>query len=98
MVKNILASAMNPSPTSVYIKIMMNHLQLIMITASFNFEWPNSIVSFFETVSPIATASDNLISFDCFLDFRSASEVDMDANTAPASEIRVEQKNVFIYW
>lgn len=64
IVRNILASALNPSPTSVYIKIMMNHLQLIMITASFNFDWPPSIVGFFEAISPVATASDNLISFD----------------------------------
>ena len=64
MVRNLLASALKPSPTSVYIKILMNHLQLIVITSSFDFEWPSSIVSFFETVAPIATASDNLISFD----------------------------------
>jgi hypothetical protein len=64
MVKNLLTSAMNPSPVSIYIKIMMNHLQLIMITASFNFEWPSSILSIFSAISPIATASNNLISFD----------------------------------
>lgn len=64
MVRNILASALKPSPTTIYVKVMMNHLQLIMITSSFNFEWPSSIKSFFDAVSPVATASDNLISFD----------------------------------
>ena len=98
MVKNILSSALNPSPTSVYIKIMMNHLQLLMITASFDFEWPDEIVGFFGAISPVATASENLISFDCFLDIRSTGGVDMDANSAPANEIRVEQLNVLVYW
>ena len=64
MVKNILSSALNPSPTSIYLKIMMNHLQLLMITASFDFNWSSSIEGLFNTISPIATASDNLISFD----------------------------------
>ena len=27
--------------TSIYIKIMVNHLQLILLTASFNFKWPS---------------------------------------------------------
>uniref|UniRef100_A0A7S3JBG8 Uncharacterized protein n=1 Tax=Euplotes harpa TaxID=151035 RepID=A0A7S3JBG8_9SPIT len=98
MVKNLIKSALKPSPTSVYTKILMNHLQLISITSSFNFEWPSSILSFFSAVTPIATASDNLISFDCFLDTRSEGSVDTTSNTAPDSDLRVGQLNVIIYW
>jgi hypothetical protein len=87
MVRSTLKNALNPSPTSVYIKILMNHLQLIMITSSFNFDWPESLVSFFETVAPIATASDNLVSFDCFLDDRAEGSVNMDSNSS--TELRV---------
>ena len=98
MVRSLINSALKPSPTSVYIKILLNHVQLITITSSFNFQWPSMILSFFSYIAPLAKASDNIISTDCVLDFRSKSGFDKDANTAPAGEIRIEQINVVMYW
>lgn len=41
MVRSTLAGAMDQTNvTSIYTKIIMNHLQLIMLTASFKFKWP----------------------------------------------------------
>jgi hypothetical protein len=51
----------------------MNHLQLIYLTASFDFDWPDNVESFFETSEPVAQVSQQVLSFDCFLDQRSDS-------------------------
>jgi len=40
--------------TSIFLKIMMNHMQLIVLSASFNFKWPRIVVQFFDTAKPIA--------------------------------------------
>ena len=98
MVKNLISTALKPSPTSIYIKILLNHIQLVSITAGFNFQWPPMILSFFGYISPIAKASDNIISTDCVLDFREKGSVDMNANTAPSSELRIDQINLMMYW
>ena len=98
MVRSLIKSALKSSPTSIYLKILFNHIQLMSITSSFNFQWPSSIVSFFSYVTPISNASDNLISTDCLFDFRSKSSVDITANTAPSSEIRTQQINLITYW
>jgi len=49
---------------SVYIKILMNHLQLILLTASFDFNWPQNVEDFFETSKPVAQVSQQVLSFD----------------------------------
>ena len=42
MIKTTLASMKGKkSNISVFLKIMTNHLQLIMLTASFNLQWPS---------------------------------------------------------
>ena len=49
---------------SVYIKILMNHLQLIFLTASFDFDWPKRVQKYFETTEPVANGPSQLLSFD----------------------------------
>ena len=58
--------------TSIYLKILMNHLQLIFLTTSFNFNWLDQVISFVNTVKSAATVSDQILSFDCFLDPRTS--------------------------
>jgi len=42
MIRSTLAGAVEKkNVTSIYMKILMNHLQLITLTASFNFSWPS---------------------------------------------------------
>lgn len=53
--------------TSIYTKILMNHIQLILLTASFNFDWPEKVVNFFDVAKPVAEVSTQIISVDCFL-------------------------------
>ena len=41
LVRATLSSAVKNSIHSIYNKIFLNHLQMIMITASFNLNWPS---------------------------------------------------------
>ena len=48
MVKTALASAYKPKALhSIYMKILMNYFQLVMLTASFNLEWPDYVIEMF---------------------------------------------------
>ena len=54
MVRSTLAGAMDQTNvTSIYTKIIMNHIQLIMLTASFKFDWPDQVVAFFNSSKPV---------------------------------------------
>ena len=75
MVKSTLSGALNKKDIqSVYIKILVNHLQLISITASFDFRWSPQIIKMFDSVEPISEASSHIFSFDCFLDRRNTDD------------------------
>ena len=52
---------------SVYLKILTNHLQLIVITLNFDLDWPTQVSQVKETAKPLADVSSRIISFDCFL-------------------------------
>jgi len=43
--------------TSIYLKIIMNHFQLILLTASFDFEWPQQVEDFFAISEPVSEIS-----------------------------------------
>lgn len=68
MIKSTMAGAVEKkNVTSIFMKILMNHMQLITLTASFNFSWPEQVLSFFSAVKPASSASTQVLSFDCFL-------------------------------
>jgi hypothetical protein len=71
MIKSTLAGATQlKNVQSVYYKILTNHLQLIMLTASFNLNWPEMVQDFFDNAEPAAEATTQIFSFDCFMDTR----------------------------
>ena len=49
---------------SIYIKILMNHLQLIVLTASFDFDWPDNVTEFYDTTRPVSQVAQQILSFD----------------------------------
>ena len=55
------------SNVSVFLKILTNHLQLIVLTLNFDLDWPGSVNAVNETAKPLADVSSRIISFDCFL-------------------------------
>lgn len=58
MIKSTMAGAVEKkNVTSIYMKIMMNHMQLVTLTASFNFNWPPQVEAFFASVKPASSAS-----------------------------------------
>ena len=68
MVRSTLNSAAQPKNlTSIYMKILMNHFQLILLVSSFNFKWPEQLEVFFKQTAPVSEASTQVISIDCFL-------------------------------
>ena len=58
MVRSTLAGALEKkNAVSIYMKILMNHLQLLLLVSSFNFSWPSQIQSLFSSTAPAASAS-----------------------------------------
>ena len=53
--------------TSVFQKILLNHIQLIVLTASFDFSWPDLVMSFFKSNETVGEATNQIFSVDCFL-------------------------------
>jgi hypothetical protein len=47
--------------------MMLNHFQLLTLTASFDLKWPSQLRDFFSIVKPISEAATQFLSFDCFL-------------------------------
>ncbi|CAG9309797.1 unnamed protein product [Blepharisma stoltei] len=68
MVKSTRNSAFKPkSLTSVYIKIFMNYLQLVMLVSTFNLNWPSQVIAIFSVQNNAGSVSEQFFSFDCFL-------------------------------
>jgi len=51
-------------------KILMNHLQLITLTLSFEFDYPQTVLNLMNSFSFASEAGTQVFSFDCFMDTR----------------------------
>ncbi|CAG9323995.1 unnamed protein product [Blepharisma stoltei] len=68
MTRSSIKSAYKPkSLTSVYIKIFMNYLQLVVVTASFNLNWPQLVLQLFSIQNTAGSMTDQIFSVDCYL-------------------------------
>ena len=68
MIKSTLKGAANiKNITSVFQKILLNHIQLIVLTASFDFNWPQIVLDYFKANDTVGEASNQIFSVDCFL-------------------------------
>jgi len=47
LVLSTIKSATEDNTSSIYIKIMLNHLQMLLITSSFDLQWPDAVKSIF---------------------------------------------------
>lgn len=45
----------------------------MVITASFDFEWPDQLITFFNSVKPVSEATTQFLSVDCFIDTRTSN-------------------------
>ena len=60
---------------AVYLRIMMNHIQLFSLISSFDMHWPVNALSFFSSIKSVSQVSTQFLSVDCFLDTRSGNPV-----------------------
>lgn len=69
VVKTTISSAYKEKEMhSVYIKILVNHIQLIMLTASFDLEWPSFVSDYFAVTETVGSVSEQFFSLDCYID------------------------------
>ena len=100
MVRAVLASSeREENPRSVFGKILLNHLQMISITASFDMNWPESVTYVFELAAPIKDLTNAIVSFDCFMDGRDLDAVLADPYSfeTERSDIRVVYQKLLLY-
>jgi hypothetical protein len=68
MVYTTMRSAMKPkSLKSIYMKILINHFQLVSISASFNLDWPRLVLNVLQGQENIGVVTDQILSIDCLL-------------------------------
>lgn len=63
---------------SIFIKILLNYIQLVMLTASFQLQWPTYVQELFKIQQSAGSVTEQIFSIDCFLD---NSETDTQART-----------------
>ena len=67
LIKMSLVSAHKArSHYSIYLKIFVNYLQLVTVTAAFNLAWPSYVLEVFKAQESAGNVSEQVFSFDCF--------------------------------
>jgi hypothetical protein len=93
LVQSTLSSAGELQTHAVFVKILLNHMQMIIVAMTFDIEWPAFIATFLNNLSKLAELVTAVISFDCWVDPRSRDPGAWDAyragwETDPESEFR----------
>ena len=73
LVNLIITGAEKEDLWSVFLKVLMNHLQMLIVFSSFDIDWPERVRKIFAFALPIEKITDTVISFDCFLDKRNVA-------------------------
>lgn len=69
IVRSTIKSANEPKALhSIYFKIFANYLQLIMLTAQLQLDWPQIVLSFFSIHQTAGSVAEQMFSFDCYLE------------------------------
>ena len=70
---------------------------MVLITASFNLEWPQAVTDLFAVAGPVGSAGEQVISIDCLINVDDGSIVkDFTSNDAPPEEFRIFYQKVLI--
>jgi len=77
---------------SIYMKILMNHLQLLLLISNFEFDWPQFVKEAFAVAEPVAEISKQMLSFDCFLDTRTDTKTEQED-----SLLRIQYQKMVIF-
>ncbi|CDW78175.1 UNKNOWN [Stylonychia lemnae] len=87
MVRSTLNGAKDATNvTSIYMKILLNHFQLLLMTSSFDFSWSEQILDFFGATNQVGQVSTQVFSIDCFINSNNDGE-----------QSNSDQKRVFFF-
>ncbi|CAG9321390.1 unnamed protein product [Blepharisma stoltei] len=76
MVLTTIKSAFKPKKlTSIYIKIMLNYLQMVILTSTFKLNWPSEVLEIFQVQSSTDYVYQQLYSFECLLQEESSRDL-----------------------
>ena len=90
LVKTVIQGAASSNNTySVFTKILMNHMQMLLIISSFDMAWSKEVLLIFNIAAPIQQITSSLVSFDCWMDTRDALSLNVYAFYAPLMEFRI---------
>jgi hypothetical protein len=53
LIRSTIANQSKIQTHSVFIKILMNHMQMIMITSSYDMNWPPEVTDFLQQIAPL---------------------------------------------
>ncbi|TNV88052.1 hypothetical protein FGO68_gene16006 [Halteria grandinella] len=74
---NLRSTGKEKNYLSVYLRIMVNHLQVVTLVASFQFDWPDQFQEMYKGLQPVSDAQSEIVSVDCFLSqYKQVSETD----------------------
>jgi hypothetical protein len=69
MIKSNLSAAARPAQIhSILTRILVNYLQIIMLTSTFKLEWPSYVLELFKVQETAGSAMEHLLSLDCYLE------------------------------
>ena len=97
MVRGTLRSAHQSKLHSVYIKILMNHLQLMVLISSLNFSWPPQIINFLSAPGPLISSFDSVVSVDCLTDTNTTADINRYQINANPDEWRIVYYKIIIF-
>lgn len=75
LVKGTLASQARQQASSVFVKILLNHTQMLAIIASFDMQWPPDIADFLSSLAVLQAVQEAVVAFDCRIDTRTPDAV-----------------------
>jgi len=67
LVYSTIKGSTEDNTSSIYIKIMLNHMQMLLITSSFDLAWPTAVKEIFNIAIPIKQFMNSIFSFDCWM-------------------------------
>ena len=62
---------------------------MLLITASFDMNWPEDVKTIFNLAAPIAQITSSITSFDCYMESRDSSSIDPYNFYVDPYEIRI---------
>lgn len=60
----------------VYNRVLVNHIQMLVIIYSFDLQWPQNFINILSNSETVAQAPQQFMSFDCFIDQRNSDDPD----------------------